>query len=178
MIIASAPAVDGVLTVIRGTAGVATATMVTSSPGAPGAPALVVDGRVQIEATLDAPADSSSAGATIDALRRGVDAADPTALVGGFTAINADAQAASQRDRNLIIPLILLVIFAILALLLRALLAPLLLIATVVLSFVATLGVCAAGVQLLSSIFRARTRPSRCSPSFFSSPWASTTTSS
>ncbi|MDQ1719337.1 MAG: putative drug exporter of the superfamily, partial [Pseudonocardiales bacterium] len=53
-----------------------------------------------------------------------------------------DVQTASVHDRNLIIPIVLLVIFIILALLLRALVAPLLLIVTVVLSFTATLGIC------------------------------------
>ena len=43
----------------------------------------------------------------------------------------------------MIIPLVLLVILVVLALLLRSLVAPLLLVATVVLSFVATLGACA-----------------------------------
>ncbi len=142
VIIAAAPALAGVLAVTRETEGVAAAIPVTA-PGSPGAAPLVVDGRVQIEATLVDPADSAAAGSTIEALRERVDAADPTALVGGFTAVEFDTQIASGRDRNLIIPLVLLVIFVILALLLRALLAPLLLIATVVLSFFATLGVCA-----------------------------------
>ena len=52
-------------------------------------------------------------------------------------------QDASRRDRNVIIPLVLLVILVVLGVLLRALVAPLLLILTVVLSFAATLGVCA-----------------------------------
>src|SRR6185437_9730323 len=65
------------------------------------------------------------------------------ALVGGNTAINLDVQRASAHDRNLIIPIVLLVVFVILALLLRALVAPIMLIATVVLSFAATLGVSA-----------------------------------
>jgi putative drug exporter of the RND superfamily len=63
--------------------------------------------------------------------------------VGGNTAINLDVQRASAHDRNLIIPLILAVVFIILALLLRALVAPLILTATVVLSFAAALGVSA-----------------------------------
>jgi putative drug exporter of the RND superfamily len=50
---------------------------------------------------------------------------------------------ASTHDRNLILPLILVVVFLILALLLRALVAPLILTATVVLSFAAALGVSA-----------------------------------
>ena len=65
------------------------------------------------------------------------------AEVGGFTAINFDTQQSSQRDRKVIIPIVLVVILLVLMLLLRAIVAPLLLIATVVLSFAATLGVCA-----------------------------------
>jgi RND superfamily putative drug exporter len=62
------------------------------------------------------------------------------AQVGGTTAINLDVQRAARYDRNLIIPIVLLVVFVVLALLLRAVLAPLLLVATVVLSFAAALG--------------------------------------
>ena len=50
---------------------------------------------------------------------------------------------ASAHDRDLIIPIILGVVFVILALLLRALVAPLILTATVVLSFAAAFGVSA-----------------------------------
>jgi putative drug exporter of the RND superfamily len=62
------------------------------------------------------------------------------AKVGGFTAINYDVQTTSQRDRTVIIPIVLAVIFVILMVLLRSLIAPLMLIATVVLSYLATLG--------------------------------------
>ena len=48
-----------------------------------------------------------------------------------------------MRDRNIIIPVVLLVIFIVLMLLLRSILAPVLLIGTVLLSYFATLGVCA-----------------------------------
>jgi RND superfamily putative drug exporter len=51
-------------------------------------------------------------------------------------------QQTAQRDRRVVIPLVLGLIFVILALVLRAVLASLLLTATVILSFVATLGVC------------------------------------
>jgi RND superfamily putative drug exporter len=68
---------------------------------------------------------------------------DAGAVVGGFTAIGVDTADATTRDRNVIIPAVLGVIAVILALLLRALLAPLVLIITVVLSFLATLGLCA-----------------------------------
>ncbi|GHJ52228.1 membrane protein [Nonomuraea sp. TT08I-71] len=110
----------------------------------PSGPPEVVDGRVQLQATLADPPDSNGAERTIRELRvavHRVPGAD--ALVGGFTAINVDTADASTRDRNVIIPVVLLVIAVILAVLLRALLAPVLLIATVVLSFLATLGLCA-----------------------------------
>ncbi len=65
------------------------------------------------------------------------------AEVGGSTAINLDVERASAHDRNVIIPLILVVVLIILGLLLRSLVAPLILTATVVLSFAAALGVSA-----------------------------------
>ncbi|SCL70240.1 MMPL family transporter [Micromonospora chersina] len=110
----------------------------------PAGPPEVVDGRVQLQATLADPPDSNGAERAIRELRvavHRVPGAD--AVVGGFTAINVDTADASTRDRNVIIPVVLLVIAVILAVLLRALLAPVLLIATVVLSFLATLGLCA-----------------------------------
>jgi RND superfamily putative drug exporter len=65
------------------------------------------------------------------------------ALVGGQSATYLDVQDASVHDRNLIIPLVLFVILIVLGVVLRSLIAPLLLIATVVLSFTAALGVSA-----------------------------------
>ena len=60
----------------------------------------------------------------------------------GSPAATLEVHDASVHDRNLIIPIVLVVIFMVLTVLLRALLAPLLLIVTVVFSFAATLGVC------------------------------------
>ncbi|QCQ91052.1 MMPL family transporter [Rhodococcus sp. SGAir0479] len=110
---------------------------------APGAEAArIVDGRVALQATLADPADSLAAEATIERLRDAVHAVPGAdALVGGPTATDLDTKDTSIRDRTLIIPIVIVVVFAILALLLRALLAPLLLMGTVVLSFAATLGV-------------------------------------
>ncbi|GAA3744839.1 MMPL family transporter [Plantactinospora mayteni] len=114
------------------------------APGASGGPPKVVDGRVQLQATLRPPADSAEAEQTVRELRVAVHAVpEADAVVGGFTAISVDTADASTRDRNVIIPVVLGVIAVILALLLRALLAPILLILTVVLSFLATLGLCA-----------------------------------
>jgi RND superfamily putative drug exporter len=122
--------------------------------------------------------DSAAAYATIDRLRTALDdAGDGQALVGGNTALNLDVQNASQRDNRVVIPLIMLVVLAVLAVLLRALVAPLLLIATVVLSYGAALGLSALvfdwtiGVTATDSSFP-------CSSSCSSSPSASTTTSS
>jgi putative drug exporter of the RND superfamily len=61
-------------------------------------------------------------------------------LVGDGSAVQADFNEAAARDLRLIVPLALLVIFVILAVLLQALVAPLLLIASVVVSFLGTLG--------------------------------------
>ena len=101
-------------------------------------------GHAYLEGTLTFPPDSQAAYTTIDRARAAVHAVPGAdAKVGGNTAINLDVQRASAHDRNLIIPLILAVVFIILALLLRALVAPLVLTATVVLSFAAALGVSA-----------------------------------
>jgi putative drug exporter of the RND superfamily len=64
-----------------------------------------------------------------------------TALVGGSSAINYDVDQANQHDLEIIAPLALLVMAVILAILLQALVAPLVLLASVVLSFACTLGI-------------------------------------
>ena len=105
---------------------------------------VVRGGSAFIEASLTDPAISDAAFATIERLRDSVHAVPgANALVGGNTAINLDIQEASRADNRLVIPLVLVVVFLVLALLLRAIVAPLLLIATVVLSFGAALGVSA-----------------------------------
>ncbi len=103
-----------------------------------------IGGRTLVNAQLTSAYDSPAAYTTVQRLRAAVHAVPGArALVGGQSALNLDVQDASRRDRNVIIPLVLLVILMVLGLLLRALVAPLLLILTVVLSFAATLGVCA-----------------------------------
>jgi putative drug exporter of the RND superfamily len=64
-----------------------------------------------------------------------------TALVGGTSAINFDVDEANQRDIEIIVPLALVVMAVILAILLQALVAPLVLLASVILSFACTLGI-------------------------------------
>jgi RND superfamily putative drug exporter len=116
--------------------------------GSPGVTAVtrpvVKEGYAFVEGTLTTPADSQASYRTIDRLRatmHEVPGAD--AKVGGGTAVNLDIQRATRHDTNLVVPLVLLVVLVILALVLRAIVAPLLLVATVVLSFAAALGVSA-----------------------------------
>jgi RND superfamily putative drug exporter len=102
-----------------------------------------IDGRTVINAQLTASYDSQPAYDAIKALRKAVHAIPgANAEVGGQAGIQLDTLDASARDSRVIIPLVLVVILIVLMILLRALLAPLLLIATVVLSFTATLGIC------------------------------------
>jgi RND superfamily putative drug exporter len=94
-----------------------------------------------IDGTLKMPPDSQAAYTAIDRVRAAVHAVPGAhALVGGNTAVNLDVQRAAAHDRDVIIPVILAVVFLILALLLRAIVAPIMLIATVVLSFGAAPG--------------------------------------
>jgi RND superfamily putative drug exporter len=88
----------------------------------------------------DAPPGSSDAFKTVAALRESVKAADPTALVGGSDAQALDVRDAAVRDRQLLIPTILVVVLAVLYTLLRAVLAPLVLVAAMVLSALSALG--------------------------------------
>src|SRR5215510_6179921 len=107
-------------------------------------PPAVRAGHAYLEGTLTSPPDSQAAYDTIDRVRAKVHAVPGgQALVGGSTAINLDVNRASAHDRALIIPLVLAVVLLILIILLRALVAPVILTATVVLSFVAALGVSA-----------------------------------
>jgi RND superfamily putative drug exporter len=123
---------DDAASLIEGTDGVASV-----RPGASW------DGRTQLTVTLDAAPQSAEAFGTIEALRtefsdRGGELADT--LVGGADATALDVRDASQRDQRLILPLIIAVVFGILALLLRSLVAPVILIATVLATFFASIG--------------------------------------
>ncbi len=148
IIIANEEGLDAVTAAAAATPGIASVVPYTGVPaGVPGAdqaPVKVVDGRVQLQATLTAAADSPEAIDAVSALRDNVHAVEGAdALVGGQTASQLDVDEASLHDRNLIIPVVLVVVFLVLMLLLRSIAAPLVLMGTVVLSFFATLGVCA-----------------------------------
>lgn len=135
VIITNESAVDAVTAAAQQTPGIAAVTP---------APTGAVDGRVQLNATLVDAADSPAGEDAVAALRTNVHAVPGAdALVGGQTASQLDVDEASRHDQRVIIPTVLLVIFLILLLLLRSIVAPVLLITTVVLSYFATLGVCA-----------------------------------
>lgn len=147
-IITPADKINQVMEVARGTAGIASVSVFTGdSQGAAGtdaSQAKIVDGIGEVNAVLSNEAYSPAARATILTLRERLHAqVGSGVLVGGSTAIEVDTQSASHRDRNVIIPIVLFVTLLILMLLLRSVVAPILLIASVVASFVATLGVCA-----------------------------------
>ncbi len=94
-----------------------------------------------VQATLRPQPYSTEAFDLIQPIR---DAAGGTArgtLVGGPSAVEADLREAAARDSTVIPPIVLVVVFLILVALLRAVVAPLILVATVILSFVASLGV-------------------------------------
>jgi RND superfamily putative drug exporter len=99
------------------------------------------DSQSQIDVVLDAEGGSDEAYAAIGELREVVQAVPgASALVGGDDATRLAVKQAYERDQLLVIPLILLLVFIVLVLLLKAILAPILLLASVVLSFFSAIG--------------------------------------
>jgi RND superfamily putative drug exporter len=134
-VVSTASTAGQVRTALAGTPGIASVTQPVTK-----------DGKSFLQATMTPAPDSPAAYTLVDKIRTAVHAIPGAqAEVGGGTAINKDVESAATHDRNLLIPLILVVVFIILSLLLRALVAPLVLIGTVILSFGAALG--------LSSLF-------------------------
>ncbi|MFE5297141.1 MMPL family transporter [Streptomyces sp. NPDC056632] len=141
VVIADAAPAETVRTTAEGVDGVDSATLF-AAPGT--AQPLVADGRVRIDVTLTDAADSDAAKDTVARLRTALHAVpDADAVVGGYTAQQYDTQLTAERDRMLIVPVVLVIILVILVGLLRSLLLPVLLVATVGLNFLATLGVSA-----------------------------------
>ena len=112
-------------------------------PGGPIPEIKVVNNKAILNVTLDKAPDSVEASNDIPEIRRLAQQVDSTALVGGTSAVSYDIRTANDRDNKTIIPIILIVITIILGLLLRSILSAALLLGTVVLSYFATLGVCA-----------------------------------
>ena len=132
-VVSTASSAGQVRTALAGTPGIASVTQPVTK-----------DGRSFLQATMTPSPDSTAAYTLVDKVRtevHGIPGAQ--AKVGGGTAINKDVESAAAHDRDLLIPLILGVVLLILGLLLRAIVAPLVLIATVVLSFASALGISA-----------------------------------
>ncbi len=105
----------------------------TVRPGASG------NGITEVDVVIDAEPGSDAAADTVVALRDAV--ADlPDTHVGGTEAVALDASEASARDRQVILPIILLLVLVALAALLRSVVAPVVLVSTVVATYLASLG--------------------------------------
>jgi RND superfamily putative drug exporter len=131
VVVSQASQVGGVKTAVEGVAGVEA----VSGPVAQGPPGTL------IQATLEPNPYSTEAFDLVEPIRDAAHSADPDALVGGPTAVEFDVRDAAGWDSTVIPPLILVVVFLILVGLLRAVVAPLVLVGTVILSYLAALGV-------------------------------------
>jgi RND superfamily putative drug exporter len=129
------PVVSEKLRRIEGVSGV--------SPEANAAGIIVKNGLSILNVTLSTAPDSRESRDRIPAIREAVKSIDGSILVGGTTAVFFDTDVAARHDNRTVIPVVLLLITLILGLLLRSLISAVLLLGTVVLSYFATLGVCA-----------------------------------
>ncbi|MGW4365285.1 MMPL family transporter [Nocardia takedensis] len=129
IVIGSAARTEALMAAVRGSQGIASVT-----------PPVPREGLVYFEGMLSDPPDSAAADATIDRVRAAVHEVDAGARVGGQTAVLLDVERAVSHDNRIIVPLVLAIVMVILMILLRSILAPILLTATVVLSFFAALG--------------------------------------
>lgn len=127
---------------IEGIASVEPLRTAPTIPGQPVAPIKVIDGTVILNVILDLNPDSVAARDVIPKIREAVSSIDSSVLVGGSTAVAFDTDVAANHDNRTIIPIVLVIITIILGLLLRSILSAALLLGTVVLSFLATLGAC------------------------------------
>jgi RND superfamily putative drug exporter len=109
------------------------------------------DDIAQVDVVLDADPESQRAFEIVTNLRLALDdLGDGTGLVGGIDAEGLDLRDAQQRDQNLVIPLILVLVLLVLIVLLRALLAPILLLIAVVASYFSAVGI---GSILFTTVF-------------------------
>ncbi|GIH96568.1 MMPL family transporter [Planobispora siamensis] len=141
VIVAPAGRAAAVEEAARGVEGVSEAAVVTRS-GRPGDDPRVVDGLVLVEATLSDAPDGDAAQDTIKRLRAVLDAENGV-MVGGYSAQRYDTTETSKSDTLLIVPVVLAIILLVLIVLLRSLTTPVLLVVTVALNFLATIGVSA-----------------------------------
>lgn len=97
-------------------------------------------GVTRIDVVLEAAPGTDESRTTILDLRADLDGASET-YVGGQEAAAIDEREAAERDRLVILPLILLVVLVALVLLLRSVVAPVLLVATVLATYCASMGI-------------------------------------
>lgn len=134
-----AGAADPTIVVTRGD-GEATATAVAAVDGIGDARVVASgNGVSEIDAVIDAAPGSDEAEATVTALREAL-AGQADTHVGGTEAEAMDASASAARDRLVIFPIILALVLVSLAALLRSVVAPIILVATVVATYMASLG--------------------------------------
>ncbi|GAB3285015.1 MMPL family transporter [Kineosporia babensis] len=98
------------------------------------------DGRTVVEAVLGAAPATDEAFDVITDIRAAASEVDRGALVGGTDAEALDGDRSADRDRWLIIPLVLAVVLAVLLALLRSVVAAILLVTTVVATYAAAMG--------------------------------------
>lgn len=97
-------------------------------------------GWTEVQVVLSDPADSVAARATTERLRTALDDLPERSYVGGTAAEAIDLAAATTRDRWVIFPVVLVLVLGALVVLLRSVVAPVLLVATVVGTYLAALG--------------------------------------
>ena len=132
---------DPVTVVSRTDDGEALATTVGGVDGVSSARAVVSgNGVSEVAAVIAADPGSDEAQDTVLAIRDAV-AGQPDTHVGGTEAQALDSSVASARDRMLIFPIILGLVLVALGLLLRSVVAPVVLVATVVATYLASLGI-------------------------------------
>ena len=137
---ASAPA-DIVVPNAQDVAGVRSAVSRVDGVEGVSGPVAQGDSGVLVQAVLEPQPYSTEAFDLIEPIRDAAHGAAEGSLVGGASAVEFDVREAAAWDSAVIPPIVLVVVFLILVVLLRAVVAPLILIATVILSFVAALGV-------------------------------------
>ena len=131
-IIAPADRVDSVIRLVVATPGIDDVVASRTS----------TDGeRVLVTAVLAHTPDSTPAQSTVRELRTRLASVPGDVVVGGPTAQRVDVADATARDSLVVMPAVLAVVLLVLALLLRAVVGPVLLLASVVLSYAAALGV-------------------------------------
>ena len=137
IVVASAGTLPDVMAAARAVPDVADVVPFTRGGSTP----VVVDGLARADVTLTVAPDSDAATDAVLALRRAAQAVPGAdAKIGGVTAVDVDFDATARADR-VVIPVLLGVVFLVVLVLLRAVVASVLLLGTVILSFLAAIGV-------------------------------------